>query len=225
MLSDISAINLNTLIDLVLHLNIYLGQMIDHFGWISYLILFTIVFCETGLVVTPFLPGDSLLFAVGAIAASSKLSLPLSCFCLISGAFLGDQCNYWVGRKLSLFFIKKNLIKKTYLDRTHDFYEKHGSKTLIIARFVPIIRTFAPFVAGAGKMYYPKYLFISIFSAIFWVFSLTILGYLFGNILFVKQNFSLAIAAIIIISIMPAIIIALKARFKKNSLINKINKK
>ncbi len=200
------------IVNIVLHLNLFIGQMVDKFGWLSYLILFLVVFCETGLVVTPFLPGDSLLFAVGAIAATSNLSLPLVMICLILAAFIGDQCNYWIGRKFSQYLIQRNWIKTKYIDKTQGFYQRHGSKTLIIARFVPIIRTFAPFVAGVGKMSYPKYLSISFISALIWVLSVTLCGYFFGNIPVVKNNFSIVILVIILLSILPGVIIAFRER-------------
>lgn len=200
------------IVNIVLHLNQFIGQMVDKFGWLSYLILFLVVFCETGLVVTPFLPGDSLLFAVGAIAATSNLSLTIVMICLILAAFIGDQCNYWIGRKFSQYLIKRNWIKTKYIDKTQSYYQRHGSKTLVIARFVPIVRTFAPFVAGVGKMNYPKYLSISFLSALFWVLSVSLCGYFFGNIPIVKNNFSIVIFVIILLSILPGVIVAFRER-------------
>ena len=200
------------IVNIVLHLNQFIGQMVDKFGWLSYLILFLVVFCETGLVVTPFLPGDSLLFAVGAIAATSNLSLTIVMICLILAAFIGDQCNYWIGRKFSQYLIERNWIKTKYIDKTQSYYQRHGSKTLVIARFVPIVRTFAPFVAGVGKMNYPKYLSISFLSALFWVLSVSLCGYFFGNIPIVKNNFSIVIFVIILLSILPGVIVAFRER-------------
>ena len=196
------------ILDIVINLNLFIGQMVDKFGWVSYLILFLVVFCETGLVITPFLPGDSLLFAVGAIAATSNLSIYIVIISLILAAFIGDQCNYWIGRKFSQYLIGHKLIKVKHIERTQGFYKRHGAKTLVIARFLPIIRTFAPFVAGVGKMRYIKYLFVSILSAIIWVVIVTLCGYLFGNIPVIKNNFSIAIFVIILLSVLPGVIIA-----------------
>ena len=206
---------IESIIHNILHLNLFISQIVSYLGWMSYLLLFLVVFCETGLVVTPFLPGDSLLFAVGTITATGRLNLTLIIILLILAAFCGDQCNYWVGRKFSKILIHKNWIKTEYIDKTEVFYKKHGNKTLVIARFIPIIRTFAPFVAGVGKMNYYKYLTISLLSAILWVTSITLCGHFFGNIPIVKQNFSVAILVIILISVILGIFIGYKEN-KKN---------
>jgi membrane-associated protein len=193
--------------------NIMEGWIHDYEAW-TYLILFLIVFCETGLVVTPFLPGDSLLFAAGAIAA--KETHPLNIFAvvilLMIAAFSGDNLNYFVGRFLGMKVYEKNykLIKKEYLNKTHAFYEKHGGKALIIARFMPIIRTFAPFVAGVGTMRYMRFFSFSIIGNILWVNLFAFGGFFFGNIGFVQKNFSLVILAIIVVSLIPVIYTVIK---------------
>jgi membrane-associated protein len=199
-----------TFIDFLLHIDLYLQQWVtDYRAW-TYFILFLIIFCETGLVVTPFLPGDSLLFAAGTVAAmpSHPLDIFVIILLLICAAFTGDNTNYFIGRYLGLIVYEKDyrLIKKKYLIRTHDFYEKHGGKTLIIARFMPIIRTFAPFVAGVGTMKYLRFFSFSILGNILWVTLFSLTGYFFGNIPFVRKNFTLAIFAIIFVSILPMII-------------------
>jgi len=188
--------------------------IISYKSW-TYLILFLIIFCETGLVFTPFLPGDSLLFAAGAIAALGSLNPMLLFFLLAVAAILGDTANYWIGEFIGekLFDSKKlKFLKREHLDKTHQFYEKHGGKTIIIARFVPIIRTFAPFVAGIGSMTYPKFLSYNIIGGILWVGLFTFGGYYFGNLPFVKSNFSIVIIAIIIISVLPGVFEFLRNR-------------
>lgn len=202
-------------IDLFLHLDKHLAELISQFGAWTYAILFIVVFCETGLVVTPLLPGDSLLFATGALASTGALNVHLTALLLTIAAILGDTVNYWIGHKVGpkVFHQEKSrFFRKEYLDRTHAFYEKHGGKTIIIARFIPIIRTFAPFVAGIGSMSYPKFLLYNVVGAIAWVLSLVYAGYYFGNIPIVKRNFTLVILAIIIISIMPGVIEYLRHR-------------
>jgi membrane-associated protein len=194
-------------IDLILHLDKYLADLGQEYGVWIYAILFLIIFCETGLVVTPFLPGDSLLFAVGALAATGGFDLPTILILLSVAAILGDTLNYWIGHQFGDYFINhpSKLIKKDYLDKTHAFYEKHGGKTIIIARFAPIVRTFAPFVAGVGKMTYGTFLTYNIAGGLLWIFSLTLAGFFFGNIPLVKKNFSLVIFGIIFISLLPMI--------------------
>ncbi len=196
------------LLDIVLHLNRHLDQMVSDYGPWVYAILFIIVFCETGLVVTPFLPGDSLLFAAGALAATGGLHLGLMLLLLLGAAVLGDTVNYWIGHlageKLQERFPR--IIQKRHLDRTHAFFEKYGGKTIIIARFVPIVRTFAPFVAGAGDMSYRRFMAYNVIGAVLWVVLCTLAGYFFGNLPFVKKNFSVVILGIIIVSILPAVV-------------------
>ena len=203
-----------SVIDLFLHLDEHLNQIVTHYGIWTHLILFAIVFAETGLVVTPFLPGDSLLFAAGALAAIGSLDLWLLVVLLAGAAILGDTVNYWVGAWIGprAFSGNVKLLRKDYLDRTHAFYEKHGGKTIILARFVPIIRTFAPFVAGVGAMSYPKFITYNIVGALLWVGLFVPLGYFFGNMPTVKENFSLVILAIIAISVMPIAVEAIRAR-------------
>lgn len=199
---------LRKFVDLILHLDKHLDQIVAQFGPWIYVILFLIVFCETGLVVTPFLPGDSLLFAVGALAARPDgLSLWLILLLLTVAAILGDTVNYWIGHFMGpkVFKGESRFLNKKYLDRTHEFYERYGGKTIIIARFVPIVRTFAPFVAGVGRMTYMKFMSFNVFGGLLWVFSMTLAGYLFGNFKIVKENFSLVVLMIIFLSIMPGI--------------------
>jgi membrane-associated protein len=191
----------------ILHLDDALPQWAAAYGPWIYGILFVIVFCETGLVVTPVLPGDSLLFAAGAVAAAApdSLNVHLVVLLLIVAAILGDGVNYHIGAFLGDRVRNGNrFIKKEYLDRTHAFYEKYGAKTIIIARFVPIVRTFAPFVAGIGRMSYAKFLTYNVIGAVVWVVSLTYLGFALGNVPFVKKNFEIVILAIIFLSILPA---------------------
>ena len=201
---------INFFIDFILNIDKHLLEIVTDYRTWTYLILFTIIFCETGLVVTPFLPGDSLLFAAGTIAAmpGEPLALPPLILCLITAAFLGDNTNYFIGRALGHKVYEKDyrLIKRKYLDQTHVFYEKHGRITIIIARFMPIIRTFAPFVAGVGTMKYLRFVGFSLLGNIIWVTLFTLAGYFFGNIPFVKNNFTIAILAIIFISLLPMII-------------------
>ncbi|HLP60902.1 MAG TPA: DedA family protein [Candidatus Deferrimicrobium sp.] len=203
------------LIDFILHLDKYINILIQDFGVWTYLILFLIIFCETGLVVTPFLPGDSLLFAAGAFAARGSLDLFWLFVILSVAAVIGDTVNYWIGHFVGpKVFQKENVrfLKKEYLDRTHQFYEKYGGETIIIARFIPIIRTFAPFVAGIGKMTYWKFISYNIIGGIGWVAIFLFGGYFFGNIPFVKKHFTIIIFAIIIISVIPGVIEFLRMR-------------
>ncbi|MBN2654356.1 MAG: DedA family protein [Nitrospirae bacterium] len=196
-------------IDIILHLDKHLGAVIQTYGVWTYLIFFLIIFCETGLVVTPFLPGDSLLFAAGAFAALGELDpLGLSAV-LCAASILGDSTNYWIGRYIGpKVFRQENVrfLNRKHLERTEQFYEKYGAKTIFIARFMPIFRTFAPFVAGIGKMKYARFLAFSISGSIAWISILVMAGYYFGNIPFVRSNFSLVIMAIILISVMPGVI-------------------
>jgi membrane-associated protein len=200
---------LKKLLDIILHLNTHLDGLVAEYGAWVYAILFVIVFCETGLVVTPFLPGDSLLFAVGAIAAipDSKLNLLLAMLVLLVAAILGDTVNYWVGNLAGHKLVARfpRLIKQKHIDRTHEFFERYGGKTIIIARFVPIVRTFAPFVAGVGAMTYRRFMAYNVAGALLWVLLITPAGYFFANIPVVKKNFSLVIIGIIVVSTLPAV--------------------
>ena len=194
------------LIDLFLHLDAHLTEAIAHYGAWTYVLLFVIVYCETGLVITPFLPGDSLLFAAGSLAALGAFGFWQLAGTFILAAFLGDVTNYGVGRFLGarLFREGSRLFKRKHLDATNHFYEKHGSKALVMARFVPIVRTFAPFVAGIGRMKYVRFLSFSILASLLWVTVCVGSGFLFGNIPAVKNHFSLAVLGIIAISLIPA---------------------
>lgn len=206
------------LIDLFLHLDEHLSEIISQYGTLTYIILFLVIFCETGLVVTPFLPGDSLLFAAGTLAAldGSPLNVVLLYVLLAGAAVLGDTANYWIGHRIGPAAFSGNIrfLKKEYLDRTHAFYEKHGGKTILLARFVPIIRTFAPFVAGVGRMSYGYFISYNVFGGLLWTALFIFGGYFFGNIPWVKDNFSIVILAIVVISVMPAVIEAVRSRRK-----------
>ncbi len=194
-------------IDLFLHLDVHLNAMIQSYGVWVYLILFIILFCETGLVVTPFLPGDSLLFAAGTFCASGSLDLTFIFVLLSVAAILGDAVNYSIGKYAGPQVLTGNnrFLKKEYLDRTHRFFERYGSKTIVIARFVPIVRTFAPFLAGVGKMSYRRFAIFNIVGALLWISICVLSGYFFGNLPIVKQNFTLVILMIIFISALPAV--------------------
>ena len=206
-------------IDLFLHLDKHLSVVIQTYGTWTYLLLFFVIFMETGFVVTPFLPGDSLLFAAGTFASpalGSVLNIWLLYFLLIGAAFIGDTVNYWIGHFIGprAFSGEIRFLKKEYLERTEAFYQKHGGKTIVLARFVPIIRTFAPFVAGVGKMSYIHFISYNILGGIAWVTLFTWGGYFFGNLPFVKENFSFVVLAIIFISLLPAFIEVLKSRLR-----------
>jgi membrane-associated protein len=213
---------MGSIIDFFLHLDKHLADLMQQYQTTTYLILCLIIFCETGLVATPLLPGDSLLFAAGMLTASNGiLNIWLLIFLLICSAILGDNVNYFVGRYFGekvfqINFLKK-IIKRKYLDKTHAFYEKHGGKTIIMARFVPIVRTFAPFAAGLGKMNYTKYITFCICGALLWVPLLSLAGYYFGNIPVIKNNFEKVIFGIILISLLPIIIGYFKAKREKSS--------
>jgi membrane-associated protein len=200
------------LIDLFLHLDTYLNQIISQYGAWTYGILFFVIFMETGFVVTPFLPGDSLLFAAGTFAALGALHIVPLVGLLMVAAVLGDTVNYWIGHMLGDRAYNVKWIKKEYLDRTHAFFEKHGGKTIFLARFVPIVRTFAPFVAGMGRMSYGYFITYNLVGGIVWVALFTLAGYFFGNIPFVKHNFEFVILGILVISVVPIIYEAIKAR-------------
>jgi len=206
------------LLDIVLHLDQHLVWLVTQYGVWTYGILFLIIFCETGLVVTPILPGDSLLFAAGALAATGAMNVWWVFLLLTSAAILGDSTNYWIGYFVGPKVFHKEgsrLLNKKYLERTHQFYEKHGGKTVIIARFMPIIRTFAPFVAGIGRMSYPRFLLYSIVGTTLWMSSFIFAGYLFGNIPVVKNNFTLVVLAVIFVSLLPGIIEFLRHRSQR----------
>jgi membrane-associated protein len=216
------------LIDFILHLDVHLFALIQDYGMWIYLMLFLIIFVETGLVIMPLLPGDSLLFAAGTFCAgvvneageTADLNLWIVLGLLIVAAIIGDGLNYFFGKTIGLKVLKwrirgKQLVKQKYIDKTHAFYEKHGSKTIIIARFVPIVRTFAPFVAGIGQMNYARFLQFNIIGGVTWVVSLTLLGYFFGNLPFVQENFETVIFGIIFLSIVPMIVAYMKAKLSK----------
>lgn len=202
------------LVDFIIHIDTHLGEVINQYGMLSYAILFGIIFAETGFVFTPFLPGDSLLFAAGAFAALGHFNIFWLFLLLWLAAFLGDTANYWIGH----FFGQKIIanprlpIKQEHIDKTNAFYKKHGGKTIVLARFVPIVRTFAPFVAGVGQMKYGRFIYFNITGGLAWVAGFTGLGYFFGNLPGVKANFSLVVLGIIFLSVLPMIIEYLKAR-------------
>lgn len=202
-------------IDLVLHLDKHLLALARDYGVWIYLILFLIIFCETGLVVTPFLPGDSLLFVTGALAATGVLAVDVVILLLVSASFLGDNTNYWIGHHLGPRVFSREhsrLLNPRHIERTQQFYRDHGGKTILLARFFPIIRTFAPFVAGVGKMDYRQFLPFSLAGGMAWVGSLVLAGYFFGNIPFIKQNLTLVIFGIVILSLLPGIVSFTKRR-------------
>ncbi|MDR0962877.1 MAG: DedA family protein [Mediterranea sp.] len=207
------------IIDFILHIDEHLEYIVNTYHLWTYAILFLIIFCETGLVVTPFLPGDSLIFAAGAIVAREGVAIDVHLLALVlfTAAVLGDTCNYEIGR----FFGKKlfgnpnsKIFKQSYLDKTHEFYKKYGGKTIILARFVPIVRTFAPFVAGMGRMHYFYFLSYNLIGGAMWVAIFCYVGYFFGNVPFVQENFGLIAIAIIVISVMPAIVEVIRERRK-----------
>ena len=207
-------------VDLVLHLDKYLSTIVQNYGTLTYILLFMIIFLETGFVVTPFLPGDSLLFAAGTLASPAlgeSLNIIMLWVLLVIAAILGDTINYWIGHYIGPKAFSGNIrfLKKEYLDRTHDFYETHGGKTIILARFVPIIRTFAPFVAGIGAMNYTRFLSYNVIGGIAWVSIFLFGGYFFGKLPFVQENFTLVVLAIIIISVLPAVYEVIKDRTRK----------
>jgi len=205
-------------IDIILHLDRHLDSVIRSYGMWTHLLLFAIIFCETGLVVMPILPGDSLLFAAGTFAALGCLDLAGLMLSLSIAAILGDTVNYWIGHTVGPKVFHKEgsrLLNKQHLQRTHEFYEKYGGKTIIIARFVPIIRTFAPFVAGIGSMTYTRFIAYNVIGGIGWIAILVLAGYFFGNIPIVRQNFSLVILAIIIISVLPGVVEFVRQRYGK----------
>lgn len=211
---------LEVIVDFIMHIDIHLASITAEYGLITYGILFLIIFAETGLVVAPFLPGDSLLFAAGAICALGTLNVGVMIALLIIAAILGDGVNYAIGKRVGPKVFKSQSSRwfnKTHLTKTHDFYEKYGGKTIIIARFMPFVRTFAPFVAGIGKMTYRTFAIYNIVGAVVWVGGFSMLGYFFGNLPGVKRNFTLVIGAIILLSVMPMIIELVRSRFRKRA--------
>lgn len=208
------------LIDFVsffLHIDVQLNNILTQYGAITYAVVFAVIFVETGIVIMPLLPGDSLLFAVGAIAARGSLHIGFSLFLLCAAAIIGDNTNYWIGRTVGsrMFQEHSRIFKKSYLDRTHAFYDKYGSKTIIFARFVPIVRTFAPFIAGVGQMPYGRFVTYSVTGGITWVFLFTLLGFFFGNIPVVEKNFTIVIFAIIGVSFIPPLIEYIKKKLRR----------
>ncbi|EPJ95137.1 MULTISPECIES: DedA family protein [Pseudomonas] len=202
-------------IDIILHLDVYLDMLVNNYGPWIYAILFLVIFCETGLVVMPFLPGDSLLFIAGAVAAGGGMDPVLLGGLLMLAAILGDSTNYVIGRTAGeRLFSNPNskIFRRDYLEKTHDFYERHGGKTVTMARFLPIFRTFAPFVAGVARMFYPRFFMFSVFGTILWVGGLVTLGYFFGNVPFIKTNLSLLVVGIILLSLVPMIIGVVRSR-------------
>jgi membrane-associated protein len=205
---------ISNLVDLFLHLDQHLNEIIQTYGVWTYAILFSIIFMETGLVVTPFLPGDSLLFAAGTFAGMGSLNVWILFISLSFAAIIGDTVNYWIGHYIGPRAFSGNVrfLKKEHLDRTHAFYEKHGGKTIILARFIPIIRTFAPFVAGIGAMSYGHFISYNIIGGVLWVGLFVFMGYFFGNLPFVQEHFGIVVVAIILISVLPAVYEFLKER-------------
>ena len=213
---------LQLIIDFILHIDQHMIQLVQDYHLWTYAILFVIIFCETGLVVTPFLPGDSLLFVAGAITALPEMPLEIGYLVVIVfvAAVLGDSCNYMIGH----FFGKKlfsnpdsRIFKQSYLEKTHDFFRKYGGKTIILARFIPIVRTFAPFVAGMGKMNYYYFMVYNLVGAALWVGIFCFAGYFFGDLPFVQRNLKLLLLAIIVISVLPAVVEVLRAKLKRNA--------
>lgn len=211
---------LQSVIDYFLHLDEHLGGLVREYGGWTYTILFLIIFCETGLVVTPFLPGDSLLFATGAIAGTGALNVTALIFLLIAAAILGDSVNYWIGSTIGTRMFKENarILKMDYLRRTEVFFERYGGKTIVIARFVPIVRTYAPFVAGAARMRYSRFLTYNVVGAIAWILLFVLGGYLFGGIPVVEDNFTLVIVVVIALSLLPPLIEYLKTRTERRKM-------
>lgn len=212
---------IGTLIDIILHLDQYLSVFIQNYGIWTYALIFIVIFCETGLVVTPFLPGDSVLFAAGALASLGSLEIFSLFFVFYVAAVLGDTVNYAIGEKIGRGIMEKENVKfinKEYLEKAHKFYEKHGALTIVLGRFIPIIRTFVPFVAGISEMHYTTFIVYNMVGGLAWVALFLGSGYFFGNIPFIQEHFSLMVIAIIIISVIPAVVAILKDRLeaKKN---------
>ena len=210
---------LTFLVDFLLHIDVHLGQIISTYGFLTYAVLFAIIFIETGFVFVPFLPGDSLLFAAGAFAALGSLNVWILWVLLVVAAVLGDTANYWIGHFFGQQLINNPRvpIKAEHIEETNKFFEKHGGKTIIMARFVPIVRTFAPFVAGIGKMNYAKFISYNLIGGLSWVTIALFVGFFFGNIPYVKENFSLIVLLIVLISVLPMIVPLVASKFKKKS--------
>lgn len=209
-----------SLLNIILHLDVFLNELVSQYGVWIYAILFLVIFCETGLVVMPFLPGDSLLFIAGAVAAGGGMDPILLAILLMAAAILGDSTNYLIGRFAGDKLFQNphsKIFRRDYLDQTHAFYARHGGKTVTLARFLPILRTFAPFVAGVGKMFYPRFLAFSALGTVVWVCGLVALGYFFGNVPFIKKNLTLMIVAIILLSLLPMIISLIRSRSTRTS--------
>ncbi|MFT4171714.1 MAG: DedA family protein [Rhodocyclaceae bacterium] len=208
-------------VDIVLHLDKYLAILVAQYGVWIYAILFLIIFCETGLVVTPFLPGDSLLFVAGALAATSgEMNIWVLSGSLFAAAVIGDNLNYWIGRSVGkrvFTWNQSRLFNRAAFDKAHAYFERHGGKTIIIARFMPIARTFSPFVAGVAAMDYRRFFPLDVFGGALWIFSLCFAGYFFGNIPFIKQNLSLLVLGIIAVSLLPVVVAWLKSRIQPKS--------
>lgn len=206
------------LIEMILHLDKYIGFILENYHNYFYILFFLVIYCETGLVVTPFLPGDSLLFVAGAFAGTGQLHLGFLIIILVIAAFLGDNTNFFLGKFIGQKLFsnpKSKIFRKDILDKTHQFYERHGSKAIIIARFIPLVRTFAPFVAGVGQMTYRRFVSFSLFASVLWVVIFLIGGYLFGNIPVIKEHMSLIILAVMVISVLPALKMIWDAKFKR----------
>lgn len=206
------------LIEMILHLDKYIGFILENYHNYFYILFFLVIYCETGLVVTPFLPGDSLLFVAGAFAGTGQLHLGFLIIILVVAAFLGDNTNFFLGKFIGQKLFsnpKSKIFRKDILDKTHQFYERHGSKAIIIARFIPLVRTFAPFVAGVGQMTYRRFVSFSLFASVLWVVIFLIGGYLFGNIPVIKEHMSLIILAVMVISVLPALKMIWDAKFKR----------
>ena len=203
---------ISTLLEFILHIDVHLAAIIAQYGTSTYVLMFLIIFAETGIVFTPFLPGDSLLFTLGAFAAQGILNLPLLLILLSVAAILGDTANYWIGSYLGKKIIAKNWIKQKHIEKTEQFYHKHGKKTIILARFIPIVRTFAPFMAGVGKMNYSTFLLNNIIGGILWVCAFTLIGYFFGNFQFVQDHFGSFVIGVILVSFIPLVYEIIKSR-------------
>jgi membrane-associated protein len=206
-------------IDFILNIQEHLTTFTSAYGPLVYGLLFLIIFCETGLVITPFLPGDSLLFAVGAVAADpvSGLNIWLAALIILVAAIIGDTVNYWIGKKFGSWMMRTfpKIVKPSHIQKTNEFYQRYGGKTIIIARFVPIVRTFAPFVAGTGNMDYKRFMYFNVMGAILWVVTILPAGWFFGNIPIVKKNFELVVLGIIAFSLLPMVIEILRAKYKR----------